>query len=836
VAKPLPAPIASASPTPSAPASPTPTPTIDLNDPYKDGLCPARAFPGDVNRLVRALPPGGDADGDGFTNAQEINDLNFDPAADPAKFNPLIADVPRVAVKIDGNFGLALIDHLEDGTDKSLGTVNIDTTGSTQSRTDAQSKSVTDSHTVAVEVGYSKGAFSAKTSYSYTHSESRETSVSVSAEQRREASRQLSQVESQNSKNTIEGGSMIINATLSDPSDVAYVVDNMVLAVSARDVTTGRLVPFGTAVPTVKNISLAPGGAPKTLQFTLDGIGASDMRQLLDGVQAAGNLVFSVENLSLEKIGTSTLTVGAGTFDQYVQSINQNNADVTIDDGEGEAQTYLVSTSFFHDTATSGPAGTSLCDALGMILGRAPSLDEMTFPGVTGPLNQLASLKDRGGQALAANPDADHPGYWITGATSASVPDADAFGVDQVRLRKGQAAQVVYYADMDGDGVERRQELTLGSSDDNPNSDGDGLPDYQEAVQGWDVDTERVGVVAPPAIAHTPTYHTFSDPASADGDGDGRRDGAERDHGTDPLNPDTDNDGLPDGDDPQPTTAGALARYDFDAPYAPLGGGVTIPSAFGFGSSLDTCVGGSRTSIPDHTGAAGKAFGALSVSGLPCEVMHRDSPLGNDFTITGWVKIPDPGDDGYSDTWVAGVPGGIALDVQVRNPTNVYRTESGYVRIAMIQAPCDGSPGCGTPLPTLADNGPYLQRIFGLGAIGSWHFVAMSTWPTTLNGVRGTQVLLQVDGNAEAKFIPTPWPGDQACPLVVASVTRTCGGVISPFAPAQGSLTYGAGALGIGNWRVPFNVKGPGAGIDQLFLVRGAMDVDRIARIRDQGF
>jgi hypothetical protein len=294
VATPLPTPIASASPTASATASPTPTPTFDLDDPYKGGLCPARAFPGDLNRLVRALPPGGDADGDGFTNAQEISDLNFDPAADPAKFNPLIADVPRVAVRIDGNFGLALVDHLENGTDKSLGTVNIDTTGSTQSQTDEHSKSVTDSHSVSVEVGYSKGAFSAKASYSYTHSETNQTSVSVSAEQRREASHQLNQVASQNSKNTIDGGSMIINATLSDPSNVAYVVDNMVLAVSARDVTTGRMVPFGTAVPTEKSISLAPGGAPKTLQFTLDGIGASDMKQLLDDVQAAGNLVFSV--------------------------------------------------------------------------------------------------------------------------------------------------------------------------------------------------------------------------------------------------------------------------------------------------------------------------------------------------------------------------------------------------------------------------------------------------------------------------------------------------------------------------------------------------------------
>ncbi len=83
--------------------------------------------------------------------------------------------------------------------------------------------------------------------------------------------------------------------------------------------------------------------------------------------------------------------------------------------------------------------------------------------------------------------------------------------------------------DYDGDGLDDRDELVLGTDPTNPDTDGDGLSDGAEA---------RSGVVNP------------TDPLNPDSDGDGLSDGDEvLVHGTDPNNPDTDGDGLTDGEE-----------------------------------------------------------------------------------------------------------------------------------------------------------------------------------------------------------------------------------------------------------------------------------------------
>lgn len=80
--------------------------------------------------------------------------------------------------------------------------------------------------------------------------------------------------------------------------------------------------------------------------------------------------------------------------------------------------------------------------------------------------------------------------------------------------------------DSDGDGLTDSEEAILGTNPNNPDSDGDGLTDGQEVnVHG-------------------------TDPLDSDSDNDGLSDGDEVNvHGTDPLDSDTDNDGLSDGDE-----------------------------------------------------------------------------------------------------------------------------------------------------------------------------------------------------------------------------------------------------------------------------------------------
>ena len=72
--------------------------------------------------------------------------------------------------------------------------------------------------------------------------------------------------------------------------------------------------------------------------------------------------------------------------------------------------------------------------------------------------------------------------------------------------------------------------ITDAAGDEQPDSDGDGILD-------WDEDLNRDGVVDPGE----------TDPWNADSDDDGLDDGAERRYGTEPLDPDSDDDGLLDG-------------------------------------------------------------------------------------------------------------------------------------------------------------------------------------------------------------------------------------------------------------------------------------------------
>ncbi len=108
-----------------------------------------------------------------------------------------------------------------------------------------------------------------------------------------------------------------------------------------------------------------------------------------------------------------------------------------------------------------------------------------------------------------------------------TVPLADHPDAAVIRLRRdgGEVTVVrtVVYIDRDCDVLDRELEAQLGTSDDDTDSDDDGIGDYEEV------------------------FETGTDPADPDSDGDGLSDGAEvNDHGTDPLSGDTDGDGLPD--------------------------------------------------------------------------------------------------------------------------------------------------------------------------------------------------------------------------------------------------------------------------------------------------
>jgi len=107
--------------------------------------------------------------------------------------------------------------------------------------------------------------------------------------------------------------------------------------------------------------------------------------------------------------------------------------------------------------------------------------------------------------------------------------------------------------DLDGDGLTNLEEFEAGTNMQNPDTDGDGISDADEIAGGTDPtrdDTDRDGL---PDNVETDTgvfvdeNDTGTDPLNPDTDADGALDGAEVAAGTDLLDPDTDDDGLLDG-------------------------------------------------------------------------------------------------------------------------------------------------------------------------------------------------------------------------------------------------------------------------------------------------
>ncbi len=217
------------------------------------------------------------------------------------------------------------------------------------------------------------------------------------------------------------------------------------------------------------------------------------------------------------------------------------------------------------------------------------------------------------------NAPVDTDGDGLINALESTLVDSDADGVNN-QLDPANNNPCIPNAnsgaclafDSDGDGLTNAQEDTLGTSRNNPDTDGDGANDGAEAPGGNPVDTDGDGIpnVRESSIVDTDNdgVPNQTDPANnnpclpnafsavclaTDSDGDGLTNGQEDVLGTDRNNPDTDGDGISDG-----TEAGnPNDPSDFDGDGIPdaLEGGDTDGDGIPDASDLDS----DNDGIPD---------------------------------------------------------------------------------------------------------------------------------------------------------------------------------------------------------------------------------------------
>ncbi|MBX2800096.1 MAG: LamG domain-containing protein, partial [Myxococcales bacterium] len=128
---------------------------------------------------------------------------------------------------------------------------------------------------------------------------------------------------------------------------------------------------------------------------------------------------------------------------------------------------------------------------------------------------------------------------WRIQTTSAHLVEDPHVSIADLHLHAGDALQLTYVEDRDGDGLGAREERAHGTSDLDPDTDQDGLLDIEEIRHGW--------------IEGFTGQHVLPDPLWVDTDDDGLDDAAEREAASHPWLADTDGDGRLDGEDPAPT-------------------------------------------------------------------------------------------------------------------------------------------------------------------------------------------------------------------------------------------------------------------------------------------
>lgn len=155
-------------------------------------------------------------------------------------------------------------------------------------------------------------------------------------------------------------------------------------------------------------------------------------------------------------------------------------------------------------------------------------------------------------------------------STTAPLPNGvDAGGNDAfLTIGVGFTYYVFGNADYDGDGITNSQERQIGTDENNPDTDGDGLPDGYEYLGSRKVPngftSEQINALPETSIRTDPKKQDTDDdglndreeflvhktnPTSADTDADGLRDNEEIARKTNALVADTDGDGLLDGDE-----------------------------------------------------------------------------------------------------------------------------------------------------------------------------------------------------------------------------------------------------------------------------------------------
>ncbi len=495
-----------------------------------------------------------DTDGDQWTDSDELFNRNR---------NPRRSDIPLPQIRV-GTIGIYIKETYsytdERGATHSDFTAKTTTlsqsTSRTQSTSDTQSSENTDKYSQELGTEFTVGGedpfggfkIEAKVGFEQTRQRGYESTVSnestVASSQDFQESRQFGSTFSENRSysRTIDEAALSMDVTISNIGDVAFTISDLELSAFVRDPQRRENVPLATLL-SQREIQTGQRQEYNLGPFDTDrGPFVFKDVQLFPNV--ADDLRKNPQAVTVKIANFNIRDESGRLFAFSSQDINDRTAGIIVDYGNGEVEAYRVATANRFD-ANGLPLGITMRTALADILGirQTPGGDIPVTPANaktdairntfgTGHDAQNVEIltRVRGIQTTLGGPARDRK-FWAIIA-SAPIP-ADTNFTDIV-LKAGQNYSLQFVADRDGDGLFASVEFLYGSSDENPDTDGDGISDYDEVRVGW-----TLGI---PGAER----RVYSAPTLADSDGDGLTDLQERELRTDPRHRDSDDDGIPD--------------------------------------------------------------------------------------------------------------------------------------------------------------------------------------------------------------------------------------------------------------------------------------------------
>lgn len=422
-----------------------------------------------------------DSDGDGYSDEAELDTYRFDPDNNPLKFNPYIADLPKIDIRLTSLPEISIESEHTSGVVETVETEWSTTDESSLSTSSTSGTATTVTHEAGATIGVEHefgllGGTTASLELSYSYSNSQETSSSFTRDVAHTRSTAYTEAKSrqESEEYTLTGGTLKVTLDIVNSGDISYTIESLALSAVL-------LQPLGsTQVVPIANLGYDGGDFPETTLAPREKMNNATFSAEID-VSTALGLLQSMNNVSIQVSSYQIVDENGRAFAHNMTVVEARTCSLLVDYGVDSPlppERYKISLDF------ADSASVSLSTLFRNMLHASYAESAVTVNGksVTG----LASVRTKSADTATGGWLVIHT-YSNAGIRESRIySPMESYSLSGIQVKRGDTVLVLYVEDKDHDGLLARHEFAYGTSDENTDTDGDGTSDFDEIMAGTD--------------------------------------------------------------------------------------------------------------------------------------------------------------------------------------------------------------------------------------------------------------------------------------------------------------------------------------------------------------